>query len=186
MKRIASIILIIMFSFVFIFATACGEEEDQTENISINIAVQEDSYDLMYLYDVAYEFAEKYSQKQYSYQKKGVYVDVCLVPERNFMLDLQEYEDYDIYLTNQTIGHHIYKWANRGWLLSMDDVFYSKTIDEYGIDFTQTSLAKNSEQLSKLPEGTVLCLLRPYIVGNISKGETYSQLVSAFVQMAKE
>lgn len=125
-----------MFSFVFIFATACGEEEDQTENISINIVVQEDSYDLMYLYDVAYEFAEKYSQKQYSYQKKGVYVDVCLVSERNFMLDLQEYEDYDIYLTNQTIGHHIYKWANRGWLLSMDDVFYSKTIDEYGIERT--------------------------------------------------
>ncbi len=62
----------------------------------------------------------------------------------------------------------------------------SSAIDEYGIDFTKTSLAKNSEQLSKLPEGTVLCLLRPYIVGNISKGETYSQIVSMFVQMAKD
>lgn len=136
MKRIVATILLIMFSFTFLFATACGEEEVYTENVSINIAVQEDSYDILYLNDVAYKFAEKYSQKQYSYQKKGVFVDICLVPKLDFMLDYQEYEEYDIYLTNQTVGHHMYKWANRGWLLSMDDVFYSKTTDEYGIERT--------------------------------------------------
>ena len=74
-------------------------------------------------------------------------------------------------------------------LRKLSEVFASvptAAIDEYGIDFTKTALAKNSEQLSKLPEGTVLCLLRPYVVGNISGGETYSQTVNTFVQMAKD
>jgi hypothetical protein len=61
----------------------------------------------------------------------------------------------------------------------------SSAIDEYGIDFSATSLSENSEQLSKLPKDTVLCLLRPYVVGDISKSEIYSQIVNTFVQMAK-
>lgn len=74
-------------------------------------------------------------------------------------------------------------------LRKLDEMFPtvpSSAIDEYGIDFTKTALAKNSEQLAKLPEGTVLCLLRPYIVGNISDSTTYSQITNMFVAMAKD
>lgn len=62
----------------------------------------------------------------------------------------------------------------------------SSAIDAYGIDFTQTALAKNSEQLGKLPEGTVLCLLRPYVMGNTGDSMTYSEITSMFVAMAKD
>ncbi len=74
-------------------------------------------------------------------------------------------------------------------LRRLDEMFPtvpSSAIDEYGIDFTRTALAKKSEQLSKLPEGTVLCLLRPYIMGNISDSMTYSQITNMFVAMARD
>ena len=61
----------------------------------------------------------------------------------------------------------------------------SSAIDEYGIDFTKTALAQNGEQLGNLPEGTVLCLLRPYVMGNTSNSTTYSEITSMFVAMAR-
>lgn len=74
-------------------------------------------------------------------------------------------------------------------LRKLDEMFPavpSSAIDEYGVDFTRTALAQKSEQLGMLPEGTVLCLLRPYIVGNISDSNTYSQITKMFVAMAKD
>jgi hypothetical protein len=62
----------------------------------------------------------------------------------------------------------------------------ASAIDEYGVDFTKTALAQNSEQLGKLPEGTVLCLLRPYVMGNTSNQTTYSHITSMFVAMARD
>jgi hypothetical protein len=73
-------------------------------------------------------------------------------------------------------------------LRNLNEVFPtmpSSAIDEYGIDFTKTSIFENSKQLAKLPEGTVLCLMRPYVVGNISQSEIYSQIVTMFVGMAR-
>ncbi|MBO5305632.1 MAG: hypothetical protein J6B12_02605 [Clostridia bacterium] len=74
-------------------------------------------------------------------------------------------------------------------LRRLDEMFPNlpaSAIDEYGIDFTKTALAKNAEQLGKLPEGTVLCLLRPYVMGNISDSTTYSQITNMFAAMARD
>ncbi len=74
-------------------------------------------------------------------------------------------------------------------LRKLDEVFPTvpeSAIDGYGIDFTKTALAKNSEQLAKLPKGTVLCLLRPYVMGNISDSTAYSQITNMFMAMAKD
>ena len=74
-------------------------------------------------------------------------------------------------------------------LRKLDEMFPtvpSSAIDGYGIDFTKTALAKSSEQLGKLPEGTVLCLLRPYVMGNICDSVVYSQITNMFVAMAKD
>lgn len=73
-------------------------------------------------------------------------------------------------------------------LRRLDEVFPTvpaAAMDAYGIDFAKTALAQNSEQLGKLPEGTVLCLLRPYVMGNTSNSTTYSQITGMFVAMAR-
>lgn len=80
------------------------------------------------------------------------------------------------------------KLKEGGRLRRLDEILPnppSFAIDEYGIDFAKTALAKGSEQLGKLPDGTVLCLLRPYIMGDISKEAVYSQITSMFVAMAR-
>lgn len=74
-------------------------------------------------------------------------------------------------------------------LRKLDEMFPSvpsSAIDAYGLNFAQTALAKGSEQLGKLPEGTVLCLLRPLVMGNTSNSTTYSQITNMFVAMARD
>ena len=74
-------------------------------------------------------------------------------------------------------------------LRDLNEVFPSlpeSAVDDYGIEFSKTALAKKSEQLFMLPEGTMLCLLRQHLVGNISKSEVYSQCTDMFVSMAKD
>lgn len=74
-------------------------------------------------------------------------------------------------------------------LRKLSDVFSEvpeSAVDEYGIRFSETSLYKNSEIFSTLPEDTILCLLRPYVVGDMSKPKLYSAMTSMFVAMAAE
>jgi len=60
-------------------------------------------------------------------------------------------------------------------------------VGEYGIRFSETSLYKNSEYLSKLPDDTVLCLSRPMVMSSGSGNkENYSNMTAMFVAMAQE
>lgn len=79
--------------------------------------------------------------------------------------------------------------ANADRLRDLNEVFPelpASAIGNYGIDFTKTALYRNSEQLGKLPEGTVLCLLRPYVMGNTGDKSAYAQMTAMFAAMAKD
>lgn len=82
-----------------------------------------------------------------------------------------------------------YKLVEAGRLKKLSAVFAelpSSAIDEYGIRLSDTSLYKNSEKLSSLPEDTVLCLCLPYVFGNSGNEKAYSNMTAMFVAMAKD
>ncbi len=58
-------------------------------------------------------------------------------------------------------------------------------IDNYGIDFTKTSLYANAKYLGSLPEGTVLCLHRPILIGDSGKDAEYAKMTAMFAAMAR-
>lgn len=59
-------------------------------------------------------------------------------------------------------------------------------VGEYGIKLSETALYKNSEYLSQLPEDTILCLSKPFVMSNGSGNkEKYSQMTAMFVAMAQ-
>lgn len=79
--------------------------------------------------------------------------------------------------------------ADEGRLRKLSDVFGTvpaSAFSEYGIRFSETALYKNSEQLGKLPEDTVLCLLSPYVFGASSNAKQYSAMVEMFRAMGKD
>lgn len=79
--------------------------------------------------------------------------------------------------------------ADEGRLRKLSDVFGTvpeSAFSEYGIRFSETALYKNSEQLSKLPEETVLCLLSPYVFGQSSNAKEYAAMVEMFRTMGKD
>ena len=81
------------------------------------------------------------------------------------------------------------KLVTSGRLKKLSDVFAelpSSAIDDYGIKFSETALYKNSAELAKLPDDTVLCLLLPYVFGNSGDEMAYSQMTAMFVAMAKD
>lgn len=81
------------------------------------------------------------------------------------------------------------KLRGAGRLRDLNEVFSvlpASAVDNYGIDFTMTALAKSSEQLGMLPKGTVLCLLKPYVMGKTGNSTTYSQLTNMFLAMARD
>ena len=60
-----------------------------------------------------------------------------------------------------------------------------RAIGKYGIKFSETELYKNSENLSKLPEDTVLCLTQPFVMGKSGNQKLYNRMTQMFVAMAK-
>ncbi len=78
--------------------------------------------------------------------------------------------------------------GERDMLRKLSDVFATvpdHAVDEYGLRFSETELYKNSEQLGKLPEDTVLCLISPLKVGALSNQKAYNNMVEMFVAMGK-
>ena len=53
-------------------------------------------------------------------------------------------------------------------------------VDEYGIRLGSTELYGYYEALHVLPEDTVVCLMRPYVVGKSSRAEQYAKCIEAF------
>lgn len=76
-----------------------------------------------------------------------------------------------------------------GRLRKLSDVFAeipSSAFDDYGIRFSQTALYRNSEQLGKLPDSMVLCLMSPYVIGGTSNKANYARMTEMFVAMAAD
>lgn len=95
--------------------------------------------------------------------------------------------EYAILLVDEAMYYNLEKTEGR--LRKLSDVFASvpaNAMSEYGIRFSETSLYKNSEYLSKLPESTVLCLLSPLVYGATSNKSTYAQMTDMFIAMAQE
>ncbi len=75
-----------------------------------------------------------------------------------------------------------------GRLRKLSDVFATVpayAVDDYGLRFSETALYQNSPQLGELPEGTVLCLLSPLVVGGTANARAYANMVEMFVAMGK-
>ena len=78
---------------------------------------------------------------------------------------------------------------DEGRLRKLSDVFAEVpacAFSEYGIRFSETALYKNSEQLGRLPDSMVLCLLSPYVMGGTSNKTAYAQMTEMFVSMAAD
>ena len=58
-------------------------------------------------------------------------------------------------------------------------------IGDYGIKFSETALYKNSKSMKNIPEDTVLCLSRSFVMGNSSNQKLYSRMIDMFVAMAQ-
>ncbi len=81
------------------------------------------------------------------------------------------------------------KLVEAGRLKKLSEVFAeipASAIDDYGIKLSETPLYKNSTELAKLPEDTVLCLSLPYVFGSSGNEREYSRMTSMFVAMAKD
>ena len=81
------------------------------------------------------------------------------------------------------------KLVESGRLKKLSEVFAeipASAIDAYGIKLSETPLYKNSTELAKLPEDTVLCLSLPYVFGSSGNEREYSKMTSMFVAMAKD
>ena len=92
-----------------------------------------------------------------------------------------------VLLVDQSIYERLV--ADEGRLRKLSDVFGSvpsSAFSEYGIRFSETALYKNSEQLSMLPEETVLCLLSPYVFGQSSNAKEYAAMVEMFRAMGRD
>ena len=133
------------------------------------------------------EQLEAYKKQLQSYEDQKVTVDTSYFTSQsqncnNYLLT----GECAILLIDESLFQKL-KESDR--LRKLDEMFTtlpSSAIDEYGLDSTKTALAKSSDQLGKLPKGTVLCLLRPYVMGNISDKTTYAQITQMFVAMAKD
>lgn len=124
---------------------------------------------------------------------------------------LTEYQDQvglidTSYFTGQSSSYSNYIMTGECTILILDENLYQKLLDagrlrdlrevfpelpssaigSYGIDFTKTALYRDSEQLGRLPKGTVLCLLRPYVMGNTGKASEYANMTAMFAAMAKD
>lgn len=89
------------------------------------------------------------------------------------------------------IDEHLFRELEKdeGRLRKLSDVFVTvpeSAMSEYGIRFSKTALYQKSEQLGKLPESTVLCLLSPYVIGATSNKTAYAQMTEMFVAMAAD
>lgn len=92
-----------------------------------------------------------------------------------------------VLLVDQSIYERLV--ADEGRLRKLSDVFGTvpeSAFSEYGIRFSKTALYQSSEQLGKLPEDTVLCLLSPYVFGQSSDPKEYSAMVEMFRTMGKD
>lgn len=78
---------------------------------------------------------------------------------------------------------------DEGRLKKLSDIFEEapqSAFSDYGIRFSETALYKRSEQLGKLPDTMVLCLLSPYVIGGTSNKTAYSQMTEMFIAMAAD
>ena len=55
-----------------------------------------------------------------------------------------------------------------------DDLPVGARSDGFGVNLGETKLYEYSEGFATLPEGTVICLLRPYVYGASSDEEKYA------------
>lgn len=95
--------------------------------------------------------------------------------------------EYAVLLIDESLYQRLAE--DEGRLRKLSDVFAEipeSAFSDYGIRFSETALYKKSEQLGKLPDSMVLCLLSPYVIGSTSNKTAYAQMTEMFVSMAAD
>ena len=120
--------------------------------------------------------------------KEGLVIDTSYYTSENeqYTASLMTGE-YAILLIDESLYQKLA--SDPGRLRKLSDVFAEvpgSAFDEYGIRFSETALYKNSEQLGKLPDSMVLCLMSPYVIGGTSNKTNYARMTEMFVAMAAD
>ncbi len=121
-------------------------------------------------------------------EKAGLMIDTSYYTSENeqYTASLMTGE-YAVLLIDESLYRKLA--GDSGRLRKLSDVFAEipdSAFDEYGIRFSQTALYKRSEQLGKLPDSMVLCLLSPYVIGGTSNKTNYARMTEMFVAMAAD
>lgn len=121
-------------------------------------------------------------------EKAGLMIDTSYYTSENeqYTASLMTGE-YAVLLIDESLYQKLA--GDPGRLRKLSDVFAEipdSAFDEYGIRFSQTALYKSSEQLGKLPDSMVLCLLSPYVIGGTSNKTNYARMTEMFVAMAAD
>ena len=120
--------------------------------------------------------------------KEGLVIDTSYYTSENeqYTASLMTGE-YAILLIDESLYQKLA--SDPGRLRKLSDVFAEvpgSAFDEYGIHFSETALYKSSEQLGKLPDSMVLCLMSPYVIGGTSNKTNYARMTEMFVAMAAD
>ena len=71
-------------------------------------------------------------------------------------------------------------------LSEVDASLAARTEDGYGVRLGDTALYQTFGVYQVLPEDTVICLMRPYVIGRSSKAEAYRFEVDTFLALVGE
>jgi len=120
-------------------------------------------------------------------QVKEIEADTTGYVDRSF--NTQEYEAYGKYLlTGESAVFLLEPWlyeslAEADRLKPIDEVC-DKTpkgaIDEYGVRLGDTDAYMEYDVLKALPADTVVCIMKPYVMGNTSKEKNYNKEKEVF------
>ena len=70
-------------------------------------------------------------------------------------------------------------------LSEVDAALWENSADGYGVRLGDTALYQTYGIYQVLPEDTVICLMRPYVIGRSSKAEAYQFEVDTFCSLSK-
>ncbi len=163
-----------------VFEAVCPEDFDKSGKVSVALSA----------YCVMSEEQIKDAQAQTHASGDAVYIDKSYNSEQ-----------YDTYYSYITTGESsvllLDPWlyeslAAGGRLASLSDTLGyvpEGAYGEYGVRLGDTALYGEYGVIQKLPEDTVICLLKPYVMGKSSKEKYYAreeQMFEALVTFGKE
>ena len=163
-----------------------GERQSEIQNLFSSVVEKEFNEDSFLITLMQYHV---YSKEQIDSIRAVTYED----KDHGFVNSEQNSKNYEeLYtyiMTGDTAILMLEPWlykelVRNGRLRPMSELFETlpPSVDEegYGIVFSETELCQYYNVLQEFPEGTVICFLKPQVIGKTSKEEAYTEMEKTF------